>query len=199
MPGKRQDYIGWDELFIAMAAEAAWRSKDPRTQNGACIVSADHTEIAIGYNGFPKLKNKDNDEVFPWIGEGEEAMTERYKFVVHAERNCLDNAKFDLDGSTLYLFSERGYYPCETCAQGILSKGVSAVVMGFAAEGDNLGGSARYGNQAFAATLKMFEAAEIKVRILGPDMARYCYGLASRFLKVAAAVEALHGAANEKC
>ena len=36
--GKRQDYISWDEYFMALAILSSKRSKDPSTQVGACIV-----------------------------------------------------------------------------------------------------------------------------------------------------------------
>jgi dCMP deaminase len=184
MAGKRQDYINWDALFISLAAETAWRSKDPRTQNGACLVSPDYKKVAIGYNGFPKLKNLDNDEIFPWIGEGEGAMEVRYNFAIHAERNVLDNATFDTEGSILYLFSERGYFPCETCAQGIVQKGVSEIVLGFVSEGNSFGGSRRYGNLGKEATELMFSAANVKVRVLGPQLAVYFRDMARRFNQV---------------
>ena len=51
---KRQDYISWDEYFMGVAMLAALRSKDPNTQVGACIVSADNIIISTGYNGMPK-------------------------------------------------------------------------------------------------------------------------------------------------
>ena len=42
MSKKRQDYLSWDEYFIGIAALTAMRSKDPNTQVGACIASADN-------------------------------------------------------------------------------------------------------------------------------------------------------------
>jgi dCMP deaminase len=36
---KKQDYISWDEYFMGIALLSAYRSKDPRTQVGACIVN----------------------------------------------------------------------------------------------------------------------------------------------------------------
>ena len=119
-------------------------------------------------------------------------MDVRYKFAIHSEANALFNAKFNTQGSSLYLFSERGYYPCETCAQGIVQKGISEIVLAFAAEGNNLGASHRYGNQAFDATKEMFEAADIKVRILGPEMVRYCLDFAKRFAKIAETLQRLY-------
>ena len=42
MNDKRKDYITWDEYFMAVAKLAGMRSKDPNSQVGACIVSADN-------------------------------------------------------------------------------------------------------------------------------------------------------------
>ena len=42
MSEKRRDYISWDEYFMGVAMLTGMRSKDPSTQVGACIVSADH-------------------------------------------------------------------------------------------------------------------------------------------------------------
>ena len=42
MSEKRKDYISWDEYFMGVAMLTGMRSKDPNTQVGACIVSADH-------------------------------------------------------------------------------------------------------------------------------------------------------------
>ena len=39
---KRVDYLSWDEYFMGVAILAGMRSKDPNTQVGACIVSADN-------------------------------------------------------------------------------------------------------------------------------------------------------------
>ena len=37
---KRSDYISWDEYFMGVATLASFRSKDPNSQVGACIVDA---------------------------------------------------------------------------------------------------------------------------------------------------------------
>lgn len=54
MSDKREDYISWDEYFMAVAQLAGMRSKDPHTQVGACIVSEDNKILSMGYNGFPR-------------------------------------------------------------------------------------------------------------------------------------------------
>lgn len=45
--------ISWDEMFMQFAETAARRSKDPKTQVGACIASHDNRVLSIGYNGAP--------------------------------------------------------------------------------------------------------------------------------------------------
>ena len=54
MSDKREDYISWDEYFMAVAQLTGMRSKDPHTQVGACIVSEDNKILSMGYNGFPE-------------------------------------------------------------------------------------------------------------------------------------------------
>lgn len=48
---------------MAIAFLAAKRSKDPRTQVGACIVNNDKRIVGIGYNGMPMGCS---DDEFPW-------------------------------------------------------------------------------------------------------------------------------------
>ena len=47
MSEKRRDYISWDEYFMGVAMLTGMRSKDPNTQVGACIVSADHKILSM--------------------------------------------------------------------------------------------------------------------------------------------------------
>ncbi len=116
---KRTDYINWDEYFMGVAMLAARRSKDPNTQVGACIVSADNIIISTGYNGMPKGCSDDD---FPWDRTGEET---KYPYVVHAELNAILNANGrDLRGSRVYV----ALFPCNECAKAIIQSGVSEVV-----------------------------------------------------------------------
>ena len=48
---KRENYLTWDEYFMAIAKLSAMRSKDPSTQVGACIVDKNNRILSIGYNG----------------------------------------------------------------------------------------------------------------------------------------------------
>ena len=97
---KREDYISWDEYFMAVAILASKRSKDPSTQVGACIVSKDNRILSIGYNGAP---NGFDDNAFPWERVGTPLET-KYLYVVHAERNAILNFRgnrHDLENSKI--------------------------------------------------------------------------------------------------
>jgi dCMP deaminase len=104
-----------DNRLMELARFVAGWSKDPSTKIGAVAVGIDRREIAVGYNGFP-----------PGIGDDMRLRDReaRYALTQHAERNVLDNAKFDLTGGTLY----STMYPCVECAKSIVSKGISRVV-----------------------------------------------------------------------
>ena len=45
--------IDWDEYFMGVALLSSYRSKDPNTKVGACIVNEAKRIVGIGYNGFP--------------------------------------------------------------------------------------------------------------------------------------------------
>ena len=50
---KSTNYISWDEYFMGVAVLSSYRSKDPSTKVGACIVNQNKRIIGIGYNGLP--------------------------------------------------------------------------------------------------------------------------------------------------
>ena len=105
----------WTERYFALAEHVASWSKDS-TGVGAVVVGNDPREIALGYNGFP-----------PGIGDTLERRTDRatkLKLTQHAERNVLDNARFDLRGACLVVTM----FPCSECAKSIVSKGIERVI-----------------------------------------------------------------------
>lgn len=119
----RKDVLSWDHYFMALAKLSAKRSKDPSTQVGACIVSADKRILSIGYNGAP---NGFNDSAFPWTREGDPLDT-KYLYVVHAERNAILNyhgSRRDLVGATIYI----DLFPCNECSKEIIQAGIKEVV-----------------------------------------------------------------------
>jgi len=109
----------WDDYFMAMARQAATRSKDPSTQVG-CVIVKDRDLLMTGYNGFPAGI------------EETEAMWERptkYNIVIHAEQNAIARAArkgIAIDGSTMYLTA----FPCNKvgCARLIIAAGIKRVV-----------------------------------------------------------------------
>ncbi len=120
---QRKDYLSWDEFFMGVAKLAARRSKDPNTQVGACIVSADNRILSVGYNGTP---NGFEDIYFPWDREGDEINT-KYLYVVHAERNAILNYRGnrkELENATVYV----DLFPCNECAKAIIQTGIKKVI-----------------------------------------------------------------------
>ena len=118
---KREDYISWDEYFMGVAHLSGFRSKDPNTQVGCCIVSRDHKILSMGYNGLPKGCS---DDEFPWSREGNPG-TNKYAYVTHSELNAILNSKTgDLAGSTVCVT----LFPCNECTKALIQKRVSKVV-----------------------------------------------------------------------
>lgn len=127
MPGKREEYLYWEELFMGNAILVSSRSKDPSNQVGACIVNDDNKILSVGYNGLTKGME---DDKFYWnsIGEitGELDKVKDY-FVVHAERNAILNYRGnikDLQNANLYVT----WYPCVECTKEIIQVGIKKVV-----------------------------------------------------------------------
>ena len=120
---KREDYLTWDEYFMAVAKLTAGRSKDPNTQVGACIVSKDNRILSTGYNGAP---NNFDDDKFPWDREGNPLET-KYMYVCHAEANAIDNFrgyKKEFEDSRIYV----DLFPCNECAKKIIQNGIKEVI-----------------------------------------------------------------------
>ena len=116
---EREDHISWDEYFMGVAMLSAKRSKDPNTQVGACIVSANNRILSMGYNGFP---NGIPDAEFPWNREGED---NKYFYTTHSELNAILNYRGgSLEGSKLYVT----LFPCNECAKAIIQSGIRTLV-----------------------------------------------------------------------
>merc|ERR1719187_731822 len=81
----RDEYLEWDEYFMAVSFLSAMRSKDPATQVGACIVNADKRIVGIGYNGMPRGCA---DSQLPWGKTSHNELENKYLYVCHAEMNA---------------------------------------------------------------------------------------------------------------
>ena len=109
----------WDARWLEIAGVVSTWSKDPSTKIGAIAVK-DKRLVSTGYNGFPRGIQDYDDR---WNNR-----EEKYKYVVHAEMNCIYNANYhhqSLKGSTMYIV---GLPVCHECAKGIIQAGVTRVV-----------------------------------------------------------------------
>ena len=106
----------WDKRFLELAEHVAQWSKDPRTKVGAVIVDDKKRVVSLGYNGFPRGVDDDDDRY--------EDRETKHLFVSHAERNALDNAPRSVEGCTLYATLK----PCSECAKSIIQNGITRVV-----------------------------------------------------------------------
>ena len=104
---------------MSVAYISSLRSKDTRTQVGACIVNKSNRIISTGYNGMP---NNCDDSEMPW--EAKEGLESKYLYVVHSEQNAILHAKSDLTGCTLYAT----LFPCNECSKSIIQSGISEIV-----------------------------------------------------------------------
>ena len=117
---KRSDYLTWNEYFMGLAILSGYRSKDPNTQVGACIVDERNHIMSVGYNGLP---SGCSDDEFPWEREGDSYDT-KYPYVCHAELNAiLNNAGAPLNGCKIYV----ALFPCNECAKAIIQSGIKQV------------------------------------------------------------------------
>ena len=124
MTGKvkaRTDYISWDEYFMEVAKLSSRRSKDPKTQVGACIVNDKNHIVGTGYNNPPG--GCDNN-AFPWESGSHSDPDTKYPYIVHAEQNALLNCyTMDLEKCRMYVTQ----IPCHNCAKLIAQSGIRTV------------------------------------------------------------------------
>lgn len=106
----------WNMRFLEMAKMVGSWSKDPSTKVGAVIVDDDRRVISLGYNGFPKGV-ADNNRL--------EDRNEKYKMIVHAERNALLFASTSVHDCTIFTYP---FIPCPVCAGMIIQSGIRRIV-----------------------------------------------------------------------
>lgn len=114
------DWISWDEYFMGVAILSGFRSKDPNTKVGACIVDQHNKIVGVGYNGFP---TGCDDTQLPWSREGDFLDT-KYPYVCHAELNAILNSNFNLRDCKIFV----ALFPCNECAKAIIQSGIKEVV-----------------------------------------------------------------------
>lgn len=104
----------WDFRFLDLAKLISTWSKDPSTKTGAVIVAPDKRVLSVGYNGFPRgvLDHESR------LGNREE----KYKIIVHCERNAMLFCRESLTGTTLYTYP---FLSCSSCAAMIIQAGIT--------------------------------------------------------------------------
>ena len=111
----------WDKKYLDLARCIASWSKDPSTKIGAVAIGLKGQVLAQGYNGFPRGIEDTYDRL--------NIREEKYKYIVHAEMNCVFNASLNgvsLHESTMYIC---GLPCCSDCAKGTIQAGISRIVM----------------------------------------------------------------------
>ncbi len=115
--------ISWEAMFMGVALLAGARSKDPKSQNGACIANRENRILGVGYNGLPRGCS-DHDPVY-WADDDNSPFMSKHLYVVHAEVNAILNCV------VLPLTDARMYstqYPCPRCTQAIIQSGITEIV-----------------------------------------------------------------------
>lgn len=138
---------------MAIAFLSAQRSKDPRTQVGACIVNEEKKIVGIGYNGMP---NRCSDDLMPWGREADNILDTKQLYVCHAELNAvLNKNSADVKNCTIYV----ALFPCNECAKVVIQSGIKEVVYY----------SDKYHDRPeFMASKRMFDIAGVKYRQYRP-------------------------------
>ena len=72
---KKNKHITWDQYFMAVAKISAFRSKDPNTKVGCCIVNPNNRIVSLGYNGFP---HGCSDDTYPWERTNKDQLKNKY-------------------------------------------------------------------------------------------------------------------------
>lgn len=94
-------------------------SKDRSRQVGCVIVAPDNTVRTIGFNGFPR--GLDDDD------EARHVRPAKYRWTEHAERNAIYAAAkngIPLANCRMYL----PWFPCVDCARAIIQAGLAELV-----------------------------------------------------------------------
>ena len=152
------DTITLDEYFMGVALLSAYRSADPKSKVGSCIVDPKNRIIGIGFNNFP---TRCTEGSLPWSDEGDYLDT-KYPYVCHSELiaifNSLINSVGDLSGCRIYL----NFFPCGDCTKAIIQVGINEVIY--------LKYNKSPESDTFRAARKLFDSAGVAYRQLKPSI-----------------------------
>jgi dCMP deaminase len=106
----------WNNYFLGLAKVVSQRSHDIHTQHGCIITDRNNRILGVGYNGFPRGMD---DSSLPT------SRPEKYKWMVHAERNALSNCVVRPDNGIAYVTGQS----CCDCIMALWQEGITKVVM----------------------------------------------------------------------
>ena len=141
----------WDVRFMGLAQHVGLWSKDRSTKVGCVIVGPSNEIRAVGYNGF--VRGLDDEE------DARHERPAKYLWTEHAERNAIYHAAqvgIPLRGCRMYL----PWFPCMDCARAIVQCGMVELI---AREPDL--SDPRWGSD-FQNALCMLQEAKVQVRFL---------------------------------
>jgi dCMP deaminase len=141
----------WDARFKGLAQFVGSWSKDRSTKVGCVIVGPSNEIRAVGYNGFVRGLDDDDD--------ARHERPAKYLWTEHAERNAIYHAAqvgIPLGGCRMYL----PWFPCMDCARAIAQCGLVELI---AREPDL--SDPRWGSD-FQNALDMLQEARVRVRFL---------------------------------
>lgn len=115
----RDSYVrDWDQYFHNIAKAVAQKSKDPKCQVGAVVVSEDQLVLATGFNGLAR-----------GVFDGEDLLQdakEKLRWICHAETNAIFNAArtgVSVKGCTIFVTK----FPCFVCCNAIAQAGMKRI------------------------------------------------------------------------
>lgn len=141
----------WDRRFMDLAGFIGGWSKDRSRKVGCIIVAPDNSVRSIGFNGFPRGLNDENDD--------RHERPNKYLWTEHAERNAIYAAArngIPLGGCRVYL----PWFPCVDCARAIVQAGIVELV---SLEPDVA--DAQWG-EGFRVSLELLKEAGVRVRFM---------------------------------
>lgn len=105
-----------DDYYMGCAWLASRKSKDPRTQIGAYIISSNNVPISAAYNGPPAAID---DTAINWD------RPYKYPFIHHAESNAIWWGRHTcMNGASIYVTGP----PCKACMLDIVRSGIQQVI-----------------------------------------------------------------------
>lgn len=143
----------WDNRYMLLAEHIGGWSKDRSRKVGCVIVGLTGDVVAIGFNGFPRGLNDDDDD--------RHVRPAKYMWTEHAERNAIYNAArigVSLVGARMYL----PWFPCVDCARAIVQSGIVELVA-YRPDFDDT----QWGRD-FAVSLELLSEARTAVRFVQP-------------------------------